>query len=70
MFVQTDEPGVADVRGHALLPEAEVTAVGHHVRVVTINNLHTSQTNPQLPTLMSLAKLLHTSSAETVYEHP
>jgi hypothetical protein len=36
----TDDPCVADVGGHALLPEAEVAAVGHYVGVVSINHLH------------------------------
>jgi hypothetical protein len=35
----TDEPSVAKIRGHALLPEAEVTAVRHHVGVVTVDHL-------------------------------
>lgn len=54
---ETDEPGVADVRGHALLPKAEVATVGHHVGVVTINNLHTMQ--PDQPVISNAMTSRH-----------
>ena len=63
----TDDPGVTDVGGHALLPEAEVAAVGHYVGVVSINHLHPHSLASASPPPPDCSRLCHNEPMSCVF---